>query len=234
MPRSRPSSLVLLGLVGALACGRSPFEADGGIGGDAAGDDVEGSAADTGPDEGSAESPQTPDGADTTQSADTGDRPPPVTCPDGEVFADGFENGVGPWDLHPRWSVVQEPEAFEGDAVLWGYWSEPGVGCPVVATAALMMSLDLSTATSATLHFEQIGEACEFDTLWVRVSEQTGPVSMLPEPIPAGDRWTHYSADLTPWVGRSSVQLVLGFDNICGDPCGVSWQIDALRVCTEG
>ena len=42
-----------------------------------------------------------------------------------------------------------------------------------------------------------------------------------------------YQADLTQWIGLDALRIAIGFDNVCGDTCGVSWKVDALSVCAE-
>lgn len=220
----RAASRTLLGLTVVVACGRTPLLGDSGATGDGTLDGVVDDSA-------SADDVESLDD-DGTETAG----PPELECPDGiDVFTDGFEDGAGAWSLHPRWSVVLHADAPQGSSVLWGHWENWDVGCPVSADATLQFELDLSTAAVAQLHFEQIGEVCDLDALRVEIEDpSTGESTALLEPSPTLNAWTHYAQDLSPWAGRSSVRLTLGFDNVCGDACGVNWRIDELRVCTDG
>lgn len=216
MPRPDWNSLrkweivVALGVFSGLGCGRSsiadPWVHD-------AGDDTSSGAL--------AES----------SSADV-EPQPRGPCPGITLFDDGFEGENREWTLDSLWSIEESATAYEGDAVLRAHWRDFEVGCDVSEDASLQISVDLRRTDSATLEFWHRGEACSFDELRVEVRDAAGGRTFaLMEPVPSPDVWQHYVADLSAVQGASEVSIVVGFDNICGDACGVVWMLDEFRIC---
>lgn len=167
----------------------------------------------------------------TAEPSETGTQPGDP-CPGVTLFRDGFEDRQEEWGLDSLWAIEQVPLAHAGRSVLRGFWHGHDVGCSVSSEAVLLFSFDLRDVQTATLEFRHRGEACEADTLKVAVRDETARRTViLDEPIPMQNAWTRYRGDLSPWRGSSDVRIILGFENICGDRCGVDWMIDELLVC---
>lgn len=148
------------------------------------------------------------------------------------IFVETFDAGDGLWTLGDRWSIVPSTTT-PGDAALQGTWGDFDVGCPVASEAALQLPINLGNASYATVSVDGFGQFCDKDLVWVDVrTSPDGEPTRLPTPE-LGQSVSTYEADLSDWIGGPDVYLTLGFYNVCGDPCGVTWTVETVVVCVE-
>lgn len=169
-------------------------------------------------------------GADDLGPADLGS---PSGCAEGALaFEESFEAGFGrfaPDDGH--WALVREPNRIDGPTQLNGRWSRSANGCPVTTAVRMTVDLDLSSARAPVLEFQQRGEMAFLDTVRVLLSLDEGR-SWLPlvEFDALDAEWRGETVPL-PSVPRTRIAFEL--ENVCGDPLGIDWTIDQVRVCLE-
>jgi hypothetical protein len=143
------------------------------------------------------------------------------------VLDEGFEDGDGAWVLGSRWFI--DAGGYSGGASLHGYAVRYPTDCNVTSMAYTRRAIDLSRASAARMEFASNADFCAFDTIEVIASSNGGVTwdSLVTVPRSA---WTVRTVDLAAYLGRASILVGFRLTNICEDPCGTSWRVDAVRV----
>lgn len=157
-------------------------------------------------------------------------------CPEGEVaaFSDDFSADMGQWVLDAKWAYADGGDwgQMVGDGVMASAWNVGGAGCPT--TQRVVMTDAISLGDVATLSFAHSGELANLDTLRVIASTDDGATW---QEVEAYDEATGPDAveatvtvDVSAFAG-GDVRFGFEYDNVCGDPLGVTWVLDDVLVC---
>ncbi len=211
---------------------------DGGTtGGGTQATDTEGRTSDTGePDTDT--NGETGTGTDTdrdTETDTTGGTQDNVLCAAGEreAFADEFTADLGQWVLDAKWAYADGGAwgQMAGDGVMASRWNVGGGGCPTTQRVVMADPVDIGAA--AVLRFAHSGELAQLDTLRVIASTDDGATW---DEVIAYDNTdgptaveTNIELDVSGFSG--SVRFGFEYDNVCGDPLGVTWVLDDVGIC---
>ena len=157
-------------------------------------------------------------------------------CPAGELaaFSDGFTADLGQWVLDPKWAYADGADwgQLAGDGVMASAWNVGGGGCPT--TQRVVMTDAVSLGDVATLRFAHAGELANLDTLRVIASTDDGltwqEVEAYDDMTGPGAVETVVEVDVSAFAG-GDVRFGFEYDNVCGDPLGVTWVLDDVVVC---
>jgi hypothetical protein len=86
---------------------------------------------------------------------------------------------------------------------------------------------------TAVLEFSSTAAICDRDTLSVQASGDGGVTWTTVDNPTNRSSWGSSAYNLASFIGKSAVRIGFRFSNVCGDPCGVSWSIDEVRVRME-
>lgn len=196
---------------------------------DDAGTDTDGSTTDDSGTDGS-----TTDDSDTGETETGGTEEDPLCGDLVSVFSDDFSVDLGQWQLDAKWAYADGGAwgQMAGDGVMASAWNVGGGGCPTTQRVVMTDPVDLGN--EGTLRFAHSGELAELDTLRVIASTDDGATW---EEVAAYDDMTGPGAmeavvelDVAAY-GGGPVRFGFEYDNVCGDPLGVTWVLDDVAVC---
>lgn len=177
-------------------------------------------------------------GSDTgtdTDTETTGGTEDNVVCAEGELeaFSDDFTADLGQWVLDPKWAYADGGAwgQMAGDGVMASQWNVGGGGCPT--TQRVVMADPVDIGAGGILRFAHSGALAQLDTLRVIASTDDGVTWDEVIAYDDTDGPTAVEADIAVDVSGFSGSVRFGFeyDNVCGDPLGVTWVLDDVGVC---
>jgi len=154
------------------------------------------------------------------------------TCTSGQcsvLFYDGFESGMGNWNVDGNYWQISSSVAASGSHSLRGTFAD---GCSITKNALLGRDIDLSGVTAATLQFKSTATIGVKDSLAVLISKDGGYTWSTLSGVGDTSDWQSVTLSLSAYVGQPLVRIGFTFTNVCGDCCGVDWYIDDVRVTT--
>jgi len=148
-------------------------------------------------------------------------------------FYDGFEAGLGNWSVDSRfWQLSSNAES--GSYSLLGTWGgDLSTGCNITKSALLGQDMNLSGVATATLQFQSTSAVGANDSLSVLISTNGGQTWSTLSSVGSTSAWQLVTISLSAYVGQPLVRIGFSFTNLCSDCCGVTWNIDEVRVTTS-
>ena len=118
-----------------------------------------------------------------------------------------------------------------GDGVMASRWNVGGGGCPTTQRVVMADPVDIGSA--GVLRFAHSGELAQLDTLRVIASTDDGVTWNEVIAYDDTDGPTAVEANIEVDVSGFSGSVRFGFeyDNVCGDPLGVTWVLDDVGIC---
>ncbi len=170
-----------------------------------------------------------------TDDTETGGMEEDPLCGDQlSVFSDDFTVDLGQWELDPKWAYADGGAwgQMAGDGVMASAWNVGGGGCPTTQRVVMTDPVDLGSM--GTLRFAHSGALAQFDTLRVIASTDDGAtweeVVAYDDMTGPGAVETVVEVDVAAY-GGGPVRFGFEYDNVCGDPLGVTWVLDDVAVC---
>ncbi len=144
------------------------------------------------------------------------------------LFCDGFEAGLGNWFVDAYWA--QSTLRYAGNYSMEGTAGSSGSSCDRSGNTSMVLDVNLSAVTAATLYFRSWSAPGSLDTMYVFASANGGATWTNIASASRVSSWLLQTVSLAAYVGQPTVRIRFQFTNRCGDCCGVDWLVDNVQI----